>query len=201
MRWRFQPLRPSDTSPIFCCAKHRGGVLKYLSDSETWILAVLRADFLIFQNIGRRGFFFFCGLVFLCGEQELFNLLPCVSVGKYRGETEGTAVSEERGWKRSFICSFFSTARRTNQEAPPQLSGLLACRYGRRRGGCGTRSAQTVLVLFPPSPLRLRRPIKAESGIVTVAVFFNPSVTACHLPYILRCKTQGRSFKISPIKW
>ena len=75
-----------------------------------------------------------------------------------------------------FICSFFSTARRTNQEAPPQLSGLLACRYGRRRGGCGTRSAQTVLALFPPSPLRLRRPIKAESGIVIVAVFFNPSV-------------------------
>ena len=102
--------------------------------------------------------------------------LPCVSVGKYRGETEGTAVSQERGWKRSFLCSFFSTARRTNQEALPQLSGLLACRYGRRRGGCGTRSAQTVLALFPPSPLRLRRPIKAESGIVTVAVFFNPSV-------------------------
>ena len=43
-------------------------------------------------------------------------------------------------------------------------------------GGCGTRSAQTVLALFLPSPLRLRRPIKAESGIVTVAVFFNPSV-------------------------
>ena len=43
-------------------------------------------------------------------------------------------------------------------------------------GVCGTRSAQTVLALFPPSPLRLRRPIKAESGIVTVAVFFNPSV-------------------------
>ena len=43
-------------------------------------------------------------------------------------------------------------------------------------GGCGTRSAQTVLALFPPSPLRLRRLIKAESGIVTVAVFFNPSV-------------------------
>ena len=33
-----------------------------------------------------------------------------------------------------FICSFFSTARRTNQEAPPLLSGFLACRYGRRRG-------------------------------------------------------------------
>ena len=63
-----------------------------------------------------------------------------------------------------------------SKKAPPQLSGFLACRYGRRRGGCGTRSAQTVLALFPPSPLRLRRPIKAESGIVTVAVFFNPSV-------------------------
>ena len=33
-----------------------------------------------------------------------------------------------------FICSFFSTARRTNQEAPPQLSGFWVRRYGRRRG-------------------------------------------------------------------
>ena len=38
-------------------------------------------------------------------------------------------------------------------------------------GGCGTRSAQTVLALFLPSPLRLRRPIKAESGIVLLLVF------------------------------
>ena len=33
-----------------------------------------------------------------------------------------------------FICSFFSTARRTNKEAPPQLSGFWVRRYGRRRG-------------------------------------------------------------------
>ena len=32
------------------------------------------------------------------------------------------------------ICSFFSAARRTNQEAPPQLSGFWVRRYGRRRG-------------------------------------------------------------------
>ena len=38
-------------------------------------------------------------------------------------------------------------------------------------GGCGTRSAQTVLALFPPSPLRLRRPIKAESGFVLLLEF------------------------------
>ena len=29
---------------------------------------------------------------------------------------------------------FFSTARRTNQEAPPQLSGFWVCRRSRRRG-------------------------------------------------------------------
>ena len=33
-----------------------------------------------------------------------------------------------------FICSFFSTARRTNQEAPPRLSGFWVCRRSRRRG-------------------------------------------------------------------
>ena len=32
------------------------------------------------------------------------------------------------------ICSFFSTARRTNQEAPPLLSGFWVRRHGRRRG-------------------------------------------------------------------
>ena len=32
------------------------------------------------------------------------------------------------------ICSFFSAARRTNQEAPPLLSGFWVRRYGRRRG-------------------------------------------------------------------
>ena len=42
-----------------------------------------------------------------------------------------------------FICSFFSTARRTNQEAPP--------------------------------------------------FFINPSVTSCHLPYILRYKTPRKA--------
>ena len=58
-------------------------------------------------------------------------------------------------------------------------------------GACGTRSAQTVLALFPPSPLRLRRPIKAESGIVTVAVFFNPSVLRT-APLYFPTETQGR---------
>ena len=91
------------------------------------------------------------------------------------------------------ICSFSSAARRTNQEAPPQLSGFwLVATVA--VGVCGTRSAQTVLALFPPSSLRLHRPIKAESGIVAFACILTPSVLLTppsfgHLPYILLCKT------------
>ena len=67
-------------------------------------------------------------------------------------------------------------------------------------GVCGTRFAQTVLALFPPSSLRLRRPIKAEltspfSGFIQLS-FFNPSVTTCHLPYMAGA-TQGRSVRFS----
>ena len=91
------------------------------------------------------------------------------------------------------ICSFFSAARRTNQEAPPQLSGFWLFATV-AVGVCGTRSAQTVLALFPPSPLRLHRPIKAESGIVAFACILTPSVLLTppsfgHLPYILLRKT------------
>ena len=83
------------------------------------------------------------------------------------------------------ICSFFSAARRTNQEAPPQLSGFwLVATVA--VGVCGTRSAQTVLALFPPSSLRLRRPIKAESGIVLLLVL-TPSPCG-HSPYICCAK-------------
>ena len=79
-----------------------------------------------------------------------------------------------------FICSFFSTARRTNQEAPPPLSGFwLVATVA--VGGCGTRFARTVLALFPPSSLRLHRPIKAESG--DLACILTPSPFG-HSPYI-----------------
>ena len=59
-------------------------------------------------------------------------------------------------------------------------------------GGCGTRSAQTVLALFPPSSLRLHRPIKAESG--ALACILTPSPYG-HSPYILLRKTQGERIK------
>ena len=40
-------------------------------------------------------------------------------------------------------------------------------------GVCGTRSARTVLALFPPSPLRLHRPIKADRGLC-ICLYSNP---------------------------
>ena len=87
------------------------------------------------------------------------------------------------------ICSFFSAARRTNQEAPPQLSGFwLVATVA--VGVCGTRSAQTVLALFPPSSLRLHRPIKVGILLMLLLVFSTPPSFG-HLPYILLRKTQG----------
>ena len=84
-----------------------------------------------------------------------------------------------------FVCSFFSAARRTNQEAPPRLSGfwfvaMVAIWV------CGTRFARTVLALFPPSSLRLHRPIKAESGVL--ACILTPSPSS---PPIFLVGTQG----------
>ena len=79
------------------------------------------------------------------------------------------------------ICSFFSAARRTNQEAPPQLSGFwLVATVA--VGVCGTRFARTVLALFPPSSLRLHRPIKAGILLVLLLVFSTPSPYG-HSPY------------------
>ena len=85
------------------------------------------------------------------------------------------------------------SSEKNEPKAPPQLSGFwLVATVA--VGVCGTRSAQTVLALFPPSSLRLRRQIKAESGIVAFACILTPSVLLTppsfgHLPYILLCKT------------
>ena len=86
-----------------------------------------------------------------------------------------------------FVCSFFSAARRTNQEAPPRLSGFwLVATVA--VGVCGTRFARTVLALFPPSPLRLRRPIKAESG--GSSLYSNP-LALWAFPLYSLTETQG----------
>ena len=114
----------------------------------------------------------------------------------------------------TFICSFFLAARGTNQEAPPQLSE--ACLYSNPPLLLSLR-----VFLTPPSfghlPYILRCKTQRRRVIVILrslrcntphtghgrggvkylssSLFyccFNPSVTSCHLPYILRYKTQGR---------
>ena len=53
-------------------------------------------------------------------------------------------------------------------------------------GVCGTRSARTVLALFPPSPLRLHRPIKADRGLC-ICLYSNPlALRALPLYFALR---------------
>ena len=99
-----------------------------------------------------------------------------------------------------FIRLFFLVARRTNQEAPPRLSGFwLVATVA--VGVCGTRFARIVLALFPPSSLRLHRPIKAESG--DLACILTPSPYG-HSPYIPCRNTGGEvemyfSFASAPI--
>ena len=97
-----------------------------------------------------------------------------------------------------FICSFFSAARRTNQEAPPRLSGFwLVATVA--VGVCGTRFARTVLAHFSSVSLATSPPDKG--GIGGLACILTPSPCG-HSPYILLRKTQGekvRCISLSPL--
>ena len=83
-----------------------------------------------------------------------------------------------------FICSFFSTARRTNQEAPPLLSGFWVRRHGRRRGlrnslrSDSPRPFSSVFLATSP-------PDKGGDFAHAFAGLFNPSVTVCYLLYMV----------------
>ena len=111
-----------------------------------------------------------------------FTLLPCVAE-QYRGETEETVVSR-RGVRKIVVHSSQQREERTKKRRRGYRAfGFVAAVAV---GVCGTRFARTVLALFPPSSLRLHRPIKAEltspfSGFIQLS-FFNPFVTMCHLP-------------------
>ena len=72
-----------------------------------------------------------------------------------------------------FLCSFFSTARRMNQETPPQLSGLLACRYGRRRGLRNSLRSNSPRP-FPSVFLATSPPDKGGIGDCCFCLYSNP---------------------------
>ena len=87
-----------------------------------------------------------------------------------------------------FVCSFFSAARRTNQEAPPRLSGFwLVATVA--VGVCGTRFARTVLAHFSSVSLATSPPDKG--GIGGLACILPPSPCG-HSPYIPLQKHRGR---------
>ena len=87
-----------------------------------------------------------------------------------------------------FICSFFSTARRTNQEAPPLLSGFWVRRRGRRRGlrnslrSDSPRPFSSVFLATSP-------PDKGGDFARAFAGLFNP-LALWALP-LYRCAAQG----------
>ena len=81
-----------------------------------------------------------------------------------------------------FLGSFFSTARRMNQEATPQLSGLLACRYGRRRGLRNSLRSDSPRP-FPSVSLASSPPDKGGIGDCALACILTPSPYG-HSPYI-----------------
>ena len=86
------------------------------------------------------------------------------------------------------ICSFFSTARRTNQEAPPQLSGFWVRRYGHRRGlrnsfrSDSPRPFSSVSLATSP-PDKGGDFARAFAGLFNPSVFLTPSPFG-HSPYI-----------------
>ena len=71
------------------------------------------------------------------------------------------------------ICSFFSTARRTNQEAPPQLSGFWVRRYGRRRGLRNSLRSNSPRP-FPSVFLASSPPDKGGIGDCCFCLYSNP---------------------------
>ena len=121
-----------------------------------------------------------------------------------------------------FICSFFSTARRMNQEAPPQLSG--ACLYSnpplllslrvfltppslrtpplyfavQNAGEEGESNLPLIAVQYSAYGARQGEKVILDFVTATADIFLTPPSFG-HLPYILQCKTQRRSFRISSI--
>ena len=93
-------------------------------------------------------------LVFsVTGKEARLNSSPVFCRAKYRGGGEAGGV----------VCSFFSTARRTNQEAPPLLSGFFA------RSLLPPSGAAELAALKQSSPCFLRRlaPSRPDKGGVS----------------------------------
>ena len=133
----------------------------------------------------------FYTLVF--SEWGCFFLLVRLGRGGYKGLS--FPVKESPCYTNLRYLFILLSSEKNEPRSAAAVIGLLACRYGRRRG-LRNSLRSNIPRPFPSvsSPLRLRRPIKAESGIVAFACILTPSVLLTppsfgHLPYILLCKT------------
>ena len=90
------------------------------------------------------------------------------------------------------ICSFFSTARRTNQEAPPLLSGFWVRRYGRRRG---LRNSLRSDSPRPFSSVFLATSPPDKGGIGGSCLYSNP-LALWVLPLYSLTETQGERVRV-----
>ena len=103
---------------------------------------------------------------------------------------------------------FFSTARRTNQEAPPQLSGFGVCRRSRRRGLRNSLRSDSPRP-FSSVSLATSPPDKGGIGgsclysnpplLLPLLVFLIPLLVATLLssPLYFLAKTQGRRVRVT----
>ena len=136
--------------------------------------------------------------ILLLGWRDRFYTSPLCFATQNIGERPKKQLFLRRGVRKIVVHSSQQREERTKKRLRSYRAfGLVASVVV---GVCGTRSAQTVLALFPPPPLRLCCPIKAEltspfSGFIQLS-FFNPSVLRTPPLYSLT-ETQGRRVRFS----
>ena len=116
---------------------------------------------------------------------------------KFRWDTEGTVVPEERGWK----IVYFAYAGLLN----PSVFNPLPLSHLRWAEGEGKSVALNGLfVLWAFSYISLRH-IGGEGWYLDtfslLRIFFNPSVTMCHLPLYFALQNAGEESRNLSITW
>ena len=198
------------TSPIFSCRKHRGFLFVHSSQQREE------------RTKKRCRCYRACSLGRCCRRRGLRNSLrsdsprPGSSVGRRPAgpikavfptgnacrflNPSGYATSPIFCFAKHRGFLFVHSSQQREERTKKRCRCYRACSLGRC---CRRRGLRNSLRSDSPRPIssagrRPLGPIKAVSPAGNACRFLNPSVTACHLPYILLRKTQGRSLNASP---
>ena len=115
----------------------------------------------------------------------LLNSSPAVSRSLTRcfaTQNIGEVSRSDGGVEKTRLCLFILLSSEKNELRSSGSYRAIRLVATVAVGVCGTRSARTVLALFPPSPLRLHRPIKADRGLC-ICLYSNPPRPAGTPPY------------------